>query len=104
MSKFEYERTDTTITDFSRNITMFCENELDESAHEKVLGKLGALFKDKAIVYLIMRYANIWHDAEAFERMQFEEEDSIRDLYAKWASEGYTEARDLAWVIADMLA
>jgi len=104
MSKFEYERTDTTITDFSRNITMFCENELDESAHEKILGKLGTLFKNKAIVYLITRYTNIWHNAEAYECMQFEEEDPVRDVYAKWAKDGYTEAHDLAWVIADMLA
>lgn len=104
MSKFEYERTNITITEFSRSITLLCENELDESAHERILGKMGTLFKDKAIVYLVMRYTAILHDAEAYERMQFEEEGATRDLYAKWASDGYKEAHDLAWVIADMLA
>ena len=103
MSKFYYEKCNTTIADFVRHLTVLCENEIDEFYHEKFLGRIGHLFKNKAIVYLVDRYINLWHTAREYDEFTSDNED-VQKYYKKCASEAYQEAHDLAWIIADMLA
>lgn len=104
MSKFEYQKNNTTITQFVRKLTMLCENELCEEVHERILGKMGTLYKDKAVVFLVCKYADLIHDGIRHEEFRdSDESERCRQLHEKWAEQAYEEAHALAWIIAEML-